>query len=269
MKFWRYISRMIPECSFKENLRLIFHKWMAKKWSVSLKKLELLGDEGLSLELGDDLKFVSEVYPRWAISGLLYEQLVDRVYTKLYELKRGDTVVDAGANIGTFTVLAAKRVGDGGRVIAIEPEKKNLGNLGKNIEINGLDNITVAPKGLWDRRSREMLYLARGGGGHSLVRYSDKTEEIEVDTLDNILEELGVSKVDFIKMDVEGAEIQALDGMKRALETNDVKLAIAAYHIVNGGQTYKIVIPWLERAGFHVHEEGGFVYAKKLPKGDR
>lgn len=269
MKFWGYISRMIPECSFKENLRLIFHKRMAKKWPVSLKKLELLGDGEFFLELGNSLKFVSEVHSKWEIPGLLHEQLVGRVYTKLYELKRGDTVVDAGAHVGVFTVLAAGSVGGDGEVIAIEPEKKNLGSLRKNIEINGFNNVTIVPKGLWDRRSRKRLYLSPSSVGHSLVHSSDKLEEIEVDTLDNILEELGVSKVDFIKMDIEGAEIQALDGMKRILNTNDVKLAIAAYHIVNGDQTYKIVIPWLERAGFDAHEEGGFVYGKKLPKGDR
>lgn len=265
MRVWHYISRTLPESRFKERVRTIFHKWMAKKWPVSLKKLELLDDEGLSLELGDGLKFVSEVHSRWEISGLLYEQLVDRVYTKLYELKKGDIVVDAGAHIGVFTVLAAKRVGDNGGVIAIEPEKKNLENLRKNIEINGFNNVTVVPTGLWNRRNRKRLYLARSSIVHSLVHSSNKTEEIEVDALDNILEKLGVSKVDFIKMDIEGAEIQALAGMKRTLKTNDVNLAIAAYHIVNGNQTCKIVIPWLERAGFDVHEEGGFVYAKKLP----
>lgn len=283
MRFWRYISLMIPECSFKENLRIIFHKWMAKKLPVPLKKLELLGDEGLYLELGGDLKLVSEVYPRWNVLGLLQEQLVDRTYyTKFYGLKKGDTVVDAGANIGVFTVLAAKSVGDDGKLIAIEPEKKNVENLRKNIEINGLNNVAVVPKGLWNRRSKKRLYLTRGSTGHSLVQEQahhtdlaghqptdDKTEEIETDTLDNILEELGVSKVDFIKMDIEGAEIQALDGMKRTLKTNDVKLAIAAYHIVNGAQTCKIVTPWLEKAGFDVHEEEGFVYVKKLPEGER
>lgn len=265
MRVWRHVSRMLPESMSKERVRTIFHKWMAKRWPVPLKKLELLGDEGLSLELGNGLKFVSEVHSRWEMLGLLHEQLVGRVYTRLYEPKRGDIVVDAGANIGVFTVLAAKSVGGDGEVIAIEPEKKNLENLSKNIKINGLGNVVVVPKGLLDRGGRKRLYLASSSGGHSLVHDLDKTEEIEVDTLDNILEGLGVSKVDFLKMDIEGAEIQALDGMKKTLKSSGVNLAIAAYHLVGGVPAYKTVVPWLGGAGFDVHEEGGFVYAKKSP----
>lgn len=265
MKAWSHISRMLPECRFKEDLRIIFHKWMAKRWPVSIKKLELLGDGGLSLELGNGLKFISEMHSRWEVLGILHEQLVDHIYTKLYELKRGDTVVDAGAHIGVFTVLAAKSVGSDGKVIAIEPEKKNLGSLRKNIELNGLNNVTVVPAGLWDRRTRKRLYLSRSSVGHSLVHGSDKPEEIEVDTLDNILKKLGVGKVDFIKMNIEGAEIQALRGMKKTLKSSDVKLAIEAHHLVNGIPTYRIIVPWLERAGFDVHEEGGIVHTKKSP----
>ena len=265
MRVWHHVSRMLPESRFKERVKTIFYKWMAKRWPVSIKNFELLGDEGLSLELGNGLKFVSEVHSRWVVFSLLREQLVDHIYTKLYELKKGDTVVDAGAHIGVFTVFAAKSVGDDGEVIAIEPEKKNLGSLRKNIEINSLDNVAVVPKGLWDGRSKKRLYLTRSSVGHSLIHSSDKTEEIEVDTLDNILEGLGVSKVDFIKMNIEGAEIQALRGMKKTLKSSGVKLIIEAHHLVNRVPTYKIIIPWLERAGFDVHEEGGVVHAKKLP----
>jgi len=58
-----------------------------------------------------------------------------------------------------------------------------------------------------------------------------------------ILKELGVRKVDFIKMDIEGAEIQALRGMERTLKENDVRLVIAAYHEVDGKLTWKTIAP--------------------------
>jgi hypothetical protein len=79
--------------------------------------------------------------------------------------------------------------------------------------------------------------------------------EVEVDTLDNILKELEISKVDFIKMDIEGAEIEALKGMDGVLKGR-TELAIAAYHIVNGRETFKIIIPWLEKRGFVTRKVG-------------
>jgi 3-dehydroquinate dehydratase len=88
-------------------------------------------------------------------------------------------------------------------------------------------------------------------------------EEIEVDTLDNILEELGVTRVDFIKMDIEGAEIQALEGMERTLKENDVRLVIAAYHEVDGKPTWKTIVPWLKQMGFRVRVRESYVYADK------
>jgi len=260
----RYISRMIPECKFKMKLRLIINKWKGKKWPVPLKKLELLGDEGLYLELENGLKFISEVHPLFDVFGSLQQHLAGpHTYEKYHELKRGEVVVDAGATIGTFTVLAAKSVGGEGLVIAIEPEKNNLENLKKNIKINGFNNVTIVPKGLWNRKDKKRFYLADSTVMHSLMQKSDKSGKIEVETLDNILEKLRMSKVDFIKMNIEGAEIQALKGMKRTLRNNDVDLVVVADHLVGGIPTYRIIVPWLKKVGFDAHEEGGFVYAKK------
>jgi len=81
----------------------------------------------------------------------------------------------------------------------------------------------------------------------------------------NILrKELEIDKVDFIKMDIEGAEIEALKGMEETLlKNNDVKLAIEAFHVVDGKPTSETIIPQLKNLEFEVCEEGGFVYAKK------
>jgi hypothetical protein len=92
----------------------------------------------------------------------------------------------------------------------------------------------------------------------------DKYEEVEVDTLDNIVSGLGVKKVNYIKMDIEGAEIEAFQGMEGILKDKEVKLAIAAYHDFTGEPTYKTLVTRLETEEFQVVNTGdGMLYAKK------
>ena len=129
-------------------------------------------------------------------------------------------------------------------------------------------NVVVVPKGVWSTKGELKLHLSTISMAHSV--YADclhgmdtnEVADIEVDTLDNILRELGVKKVDFIKMDIEGAEVEALKGMEATLRNNDVKLA-GEHHTVNGERTYKAVAQQLKQMGFEVDREGHIVYARK------
>jgi len=187
------------------------------------------------------------------------------IYERFYKLKEGDVVVDAGANIGLFTIKAGRIVGDKGKVIAIEPDPNILGFLKRNIELNSLKNVIVVPKGVYSHKGKLRFNVAAEIGEGSLYERQlfgmyrpTGFVEVEVDTLDNILE-LEISKVDFVKMHIEGAEIEALKGMDGVLKGRP-KLAIAAYHIVNGKETFKTIIPWLEKKGFVTWKIGGIVY---------
>jgi len=181
---------------------------------------------------------------------MLYDQRVKKVYERFYKPKEGDTIIDAGAHQGTFAVSMASAVKNG-RVIAIEPIKANLTFLEKNLKINNLKkNVKVIPKGLWSSPKRITFYLSTSSALHSAFVKTSKSVEIEVDTLDNIIKEQGVKKVDFIKMNVEGAEIEALKGARKTLMANPVELVIDAHHIINGRPTYKTVIPMLQELGF-------------------
>jgi len=124
----------------------------------------------------------------------LKEIFVANDYEIYYGLERGDTVIDAGANIGLFTVKAGKAVGPEGKVIVIEPEETHLKFLRRNIEANHLKNVEIVPKGVWSEQMKRSLYLYDKTGFHSL--YSDMefpkgctqtgTVDIELDTIDNI-----------------------------------------------------------------------------------
>jgi predicted nucleotide-binding protein (sugar kinase/HSP70/actin superfamily) len=89
---------------------------------------------------------------------------------------------------------------------------------------------------------------------------------IEVDTLDNILRDLGIFNVDFISIEINGAEIEALEGMKKTFD-QDVNLVIAAQYNRFGQPSYKTVVPMLKKRGFYTLVEfRGKVYASKVSK---
>ncbi len=204
------------------------------------------------------------------VLGALCTQYVKTEYEKNYKLKKGDIVVDAGAHIGTFTIKAAKAVGNDGKVVAIEPDANNFRFLSRNVEANGLQNVSIINKGVWGIQDKLRFNISRKRTtGHSFYRNkqfgTENTEEfieVEVDTIDNIIGQSGIGPVNFIKMDIEGAEVEAIKGMDEAL-SGDAKLAMEGCHRVNGQMTYKVVIPWLKKKGFQVRRNGRIIYAEK------
>jgi FkbM family methyltransferase len=197
------------------------------------------------------------------IEGVVYNS----AYDAGCQFKNGDIVVDAGARIGTFAAKISDAVGNEGRVIAIEPEPHNYACLRKNIETNRLNNVTAVKKMLWSRTQPLDLYLSGNSSAHSaywddFYGLTGESMRAEADTLDNILETLGIHSADFIKMDIEGSEIEALKGMKRTLETV-VQLAIAAYHPVGGRLTHSVIVPQLQQLGFEAGYDEGIVRARR------
>ena len=91
-----------------------------------------------------------------------------------------------------------------------------------------------------------------------------ESADIKIYSLDNFILENKINRVDFIKMDIEGAEIEALKGMQEVLQSSDIKLAIEADHEINGEKTVQSVISLLRQTQFEVHEENSVVYASKL-----
>jgi FkbM family methyltransferase len=136
----------------------------------------------------------------------------------------GDVVLDVGANIGQYAVLAASRVGVTGRVFAVEPNPPARELLERNLAENELDNVTVLSCAAWDRD--EVLFLDRGEAnncGTAEVRTAPGREEcleVHAQRLDAVLPELGCQHVDVVKLDIEGAEVLALRGLTGLLENH-------------------------------------------------
>jgi len=147
-------------------------------------------------------------------------------------LKEGMAVIDIGANLGYFTVIAASRVGPSGKVLAYEPDPHNFGLLERNIAANGFRNVTAIPIALSDRAGTRELFFGDNQTTHSFgdKRGTGRSESVVTDTLDNSLRALGYSGVDIIKMDIEGAEPLVLEGMRETIARNHALTIIFEFH---------------------------------------
>jgi len=140
-------------------------------------------------------------------------------------LEPGMVFFDVGANDGYFTLFAARRVGPAGRVVAVEPSSRERVNLQRNVESNGLTNVSVVPLALGAALGTANLRLAKGthSGHNTLGNFAhagvqtESFEEVKVDTLDAVAARLELTRVDFIKLDVEGAEASVVDGAREVL----------------------------------------------------
>ncbi|HEX9988535.1 MAG TPA: FkbM family methyltransferase [Chloroflexia bacterium] len=137
------------------------------------------------------------------------------------ELKEGDVVLDIGANIGYYTILAARRVGPRGRVFAFEPDPRNFALLQKNLRANGCTNVHVERKAVSDCTGTINLYLNELNKGDHTIYDVGGRQSVEVGAvrLDDYFSKYG-GKIDLIKIDVQGAEGKVLLGMRGLLERN-------------------------------------------------
>jgi len=194
-----------------------------------------------------------------------------RCYLRGGEIKKGDVVVDAGAYIGIFTILASRIVGENGRVVSFEPDTANFKELVDNIRLNGLRNVIPLNKALWSHDT-ELPFRMTGEMGSSIdieELDSESCVRVPVVGLDAELRRFNIGNVDFVKMDVEGAEVEALKGSEETLRKNHPSLAIASYHVVKGKQTYHEVERLLRGMGYEVETscvEHSITYAHKSPR---
>ncbi len=171
---------------------------------------------------------------RCSVESLLDITGAVTAYDRHRPLTPGQTVVDAGAFEGMFAIYAASRVGKSGRVIALEPDPENLRRLRENVARNGLSQVEIVEAGLW---SHEGTVDFTPGGHGAAINPGSGSMEIRVSALAGLIEHRKITRLDFIKMDIEGAEIEVLESSRELLRTLPAAWAIASYHRRDGQKT--------------------------------
>jgi FkbM family methyltransferase len=186
-------------------------------------------------------------------------------------LKPGDMYVEAGAYIGRHGLIASML---GAKAVLIEPSPDNIAAIEKLIKEKNLTNVTLVKKALWSKKGIQKFCATGNPCAHKIGGGGQDYVDVETDTLDGILNDLGIETVNLLAMDIEGAEaevVKTLDS-KRVLN-----LAIGSYHLsdpVTGGEDVKRVkkeiIDVLDSKDYtNITYEGGVVYAcagTNLPK---
>lgn len=170
----------------------------------------------------------------WAPTNLLPPLIADQhrdIYGIRSFVKSEYVVIDCGGNVGA-TVKSALSAG-ASKVVAVEPEPVALECLRRNLSSEiAANRVVVVPKGVWHESGEMDLNRdPMNGGAHSLVlqRGGDRVR-IQLTTIDAIVKELGLTRVDFIKLDIEGSEENALLGGAETIRKFHPKLAIALEH---------------------------------------
>lgn len=148
----------------------------------------------------------------------VYEPLETELVKK--EVKKGDVVLDIGANIGYYTLIAAKLVGENGKVFAFEPDPTNFAILKKNVELNGYKNVVLVQKAASNKTGKLKLYLSEDNSADHKIYDSHEgrqSTEIEATRLDDYFKNYN-GEINLIKMDIEGAEGGAIQGMSSLLQ---------------------------------------------------
>ena len=219
------------------------------RWIRSLLKSNFVEIEGHKMHLDplDSLK-------------LSINKSYEEFETKLVKdiIKDGNIVVDIGANIGYFTLIFARLVGEKGKVFAFEPEPNNFNLLKKNIEINGYKNVNLINKAVSNKSGKIKLYIDNVNyGGHSLIAEIPNRQSIEIESikLDDFFS--ANKKIDFIKIDVEGAELEVLKGMSNLLnQKDDIKILLEFNPLMlkSFGVTTQEYVNLLIRFNFKIYE---------------
>ena len=181
-----------------------------------------------------------------------YEEMETELIEK--NLKRGGTFIDIGAGVGYHTVIASRMVGNGGKVIAFEPEPTSFEYLKKNLKKNNCNNVLLYKLGVADRRGKEMFYVYDKIGRSRIEPVNSflnafqvrKRFEIEMVRVDDVYQ----GKAAFIKMDVEGSEYLALQGMRNLMKNNPQVKLISEVPDYKQSEFFKLLQEW----GFTIYE---------------
>ena len=169
-------------------------------------------------------------------------------------VREDDVAYDVGAHVGYFAVLMGDIVGSGGRVIAFEPRGLNLGYLQRHVSVNKCDNIEIVSKAVGDHSGHAKLETRTGSGTGYVSDTGD--EEIEITSIDELVESGTLPPPTFLKIDVEGGEMAVLRGAQKVIETQRPRMILATHGDEIDAECRALLTEWNYELQDIDHESG-------------
>lgn len=256
--YWNRLDTLESQAANGDSIELDFRNWKLNRYDLS--------GEGYPIQL----------YAR--ASGVFTQMLLQQyrcaTADRCIEVEAGDTVIDAGGCYGDTALYFAYKTGSTGRVFSCEFMPGNLKILQSNLALNpGLGaNVEIVPNPLWSASNLQLF--VEGVGPAAYITPTPKglsSTKVETLRIDDLAQRRQLDRVDFIKMDIEGAELEALKGAESTIRRDRPKLAISVYHKLHDFWT----IPrWIESLDlgyrfylrhFTIHAEETVLFAEAAP----
>ncbi|WP_295428805.1 FkbM family methyltransferase [uncultured Thiodictyon sp.] len=252
--YWALFARVERSIDEAEVRDLSFHNW-----KIYRLKLEEFG-----------YPFDLFIRPSGVVAQLLLQQYRCQTDRQVIEVRPGDIVVDGGGCYGDTALYLAYKAGPTGRVFSFEFLPENLSIFERNLELNpGIAaRIKIVRHPMWSS-SGEYLYIESAGPATRVLPAPQSPNAVRIETLsiDDLMRCEQVSRVDFIKMDIEGSELSALKGAEQSIRRFKPKLAISVYHKL---ADFWEIPQWIDSLGlgyrfslrhFTIHQEETILFA--------
>jgi FkbM family methyltransferase len=214
--FWSSLKEMKSHASTDDLIKTNFQNWILYKTNINKFGFPITLYNSI---IGSHVNFILKQY--------LYKNSKISI-----GVKQGDTVIDAGGCWGDSTLYFAHEAGKKGRVYVFEFIPSNLKIMEKNFNLNPKikPSIEIINQPIWDVSNKSLYYTDNGPGSRVSFEKTGQNVQIKTLTIDDMVKQKKPNRIDFIKMDIEGAEQNALKGAINTIKAFKPKLAIAVYH---------------------------------------
>jgi FkbM family methyltransferase len=204
----------------------------ATKWLLSPLMLKIRSGplEGRKWKASSGIRFIKGTYEPKNVQAIQNT------------VQEDDIAYDVGAHVGYFSVLMGDIVGSGGKVIAFEPRGLNLGYLQRHISVNNCDNIKIVSKALGDHSGHAKLETRTGSGTGYVSDTGD--EDIEITSIDELVESGALPPPTFLKIDVEGGEMAVLRGAQKVIESQRPRMILATHGDAIDAECRALLTEW-------------------------
>jgi len=253
--YWRKLEELERRANNAESIDLGFCGWKLQKFD--------LAPEGYPIQLFARAPGV--------FTQLILQQYRCQLQDRVIEVELGDTVIDAGGCYGDTALYFAHKAGEKGRVFSFEFMPENIKVFNQNLALNPhlATRIALLEHPLWSSSGMKLFVEGIGPASHVTPSPKDTSaKQVETLSIDDLVSNKSLDKVGFIKMDIEGAELEALKGAQDTIRRFKPKLAISVYHNYHDFWT---IPQWIESLNlgyqfslrhFTIHSEETVLFAE-------